>query len=71
MATITKQEALRKANNAIYDVLWDDYNFRGKHLLQAVDAYMKILELPDGTEIESESIGNTAIPADIGNAGEK
>jgi hypothetical protein len=70
MATITQQEALRAANNAIYDILCDDYNFRSKQLLEAMDAYMKILELPDGTEIESES-SNTAIHAGIGNVGER
>lgn len=62
MTTVTKQQVLSALYKVMNDILNDEYNFSGKRILEAVDAYIQMGDMPDGTEIDLATVcWNTAL----------
>jgi hypothetical protein len=52
LPTITKHQVLSATDKAINDILNDDHNFTCRRFLEAVEAYMQILDMPDAVEVD-------------------
>jgi hypothetical protein len=76
ITTVTKQQVLSAFYMVMNGILNDEYNFSGKRILEAVDAYIQMGDTPDATEIDLATVPwNTALrdavsaAAEVSNSG--